>query len=203
MATTYDYIRVCFEVITITKSTAHNVNDRMLRFAVKVLPFVNEVMQKELDGKFIHFVVLGAFHSFSLDGDIRRIISDFNTWIQMHDELAQWTTGERQQLADQMVEYALTEIYPDNYMYTNIVQSYCKTSFSLHTTNNFALLALNKYREILRTFEHEGHESARKNTMAPFTEWVSRNIHSLDYSQKQQLSTFLIQTIQEIYIEPN
>lgn len=175
-------------------------------FALEVNEFVRDVMRKECDRDFAEHVVMASFSFFHdhmppdemYDGDVRRVVGAYKAWLRSPHQISTWSEEEIEELTDKILETAFQQIYPDHFMYINIVHSYCKNAIGFDCSSDLAVKTLDTFFEILRTFQDLGFDAALIRTVNPFKLWLAETIR-LPEDHINALFTFLLQTIHEIY----
>jgi hypothetical protein len=182
------------------------IREQATRFALEVDAFVRDVMKKECDEEFAKEVVFESFRFFyqqmppdeMFDGDVRRVVGSFKAWLQTPSPVSTWTRDELEELTDKILETAFLQIYPDHFMYINIVHSYCKNALHVECSGELALQTLDTFFEIFRSFQELGFDAALIRSVAPYKEWLAITI-PLSEHHIQSLFTCILQTIHEIY----
>jgi hypothetical protein len=182
------------------------IREQATRFALEVDAFVRDVMKKECDEEFTKEVVFESFRFFyqqmppdeMFDGDVRRVVGSFKAWLRTPSPVSTWTRDELEELTDKILETAFLQIYPDHFMYINIVHSYCKNNLDFECSGELALQTLDTFFEIFRSFQELGFDAALIRSVAPYKEWLANTI-PLSENHIQSLFTCILQTIHEIY----
>ena len=187
-----------------------------VRFALEVNEFVRDVLQQEeSDNDFTQRVVIASFRFFHqhmspnelYHGDVRRVVGAFKAWLRTLPQLSILTEKREREddkdeliheLTNKILETAFQQIYPDHFMYINIVHYYCKSILDFECSGELALLTLDTFFEILRSFEELGFDAALIRTVAPFKLWLAATIR-LPEDHINALFQCILETINEIY----
>jgi len=181
-------------------------HQQAVRFALQIKTFVRDLLQKECDDDFTENVILAAFKFFHehmppnemYDGDVRRVVGSFKAWFRITCNSFELSEDDIQELTDKILETAFLQIYPDHFMYVNIVHTYCKNALGFDCSHELAVQTLDTFFEILRSFQELGFDAALIRTVAPFKEWLASTIE-LPADHINALFSCILQTIHEIY----
>lgn len=194
---------------TIDHLAQEPLRQQAVRFALEVNEFVRDVMlqQAESDNDFTEHVVIASFHFFHqnmspdemYDGDVRRVVGAFKAWLRTTHQLSTWSEDHIEELTNKILETAFQQIYPDHFMYINIVHYYCKSILDFECSGELALQTLDTFFEILRSFQELGFDAALIRTVAPYKSWLASTIH-LPENHINALFTCILETINEIYL---
>ena len=187
-----------------------------VRFALEVNEFVRDVLQQEeSDNDFTERVVIASFHFFHqhmspnelYDGDVRRVVGAFKAWLRTLPEVSKLTDTESEEddkdeliheLTNKILATAFQQIYPDHFMYMNIVHHYCKSILGFDCSRDLAVQTLDTFFEILRSFQEQGFKAALILTVAPYNLWLASTIQ-LPEDHIDALFQCILETINEIY----
>lgn len=187
-----------------------------VRFALEVNEFVRDVLQQEeSDNDFTERVVIASFHFFHqhmspnelYDGDVRRVVGAFKAWLRTLPEVSKLTDTESEEddkdeliheLTNKILATAFQQIYPDHFMYINIVHHYCKSILDFECSRDLAVQTLDTFFEILRSFQEQGFKAALILTVAPYKLWLASTIQ-LPEDHIDALFQCILETINEIY----
>jgi hypothetical protein len=187
-----------------------------VRFALEVNEFVRDVLQQEeSDNDFTEHVVIASFHFFHqhmspnemFDGDVRRVVGAFKAWLRTLPQISILTETETEnedkdelihELTNKILATAFQQIYPDHFMYMNIVHHYCKSILDYDCSGDLAVKTLDTFFEILRSFQELGFDAALIRTVAPYKLWLAATIQ-LPEDHINALFHCILETINEIY----
>jgi hypothetical protein len=195
---------------TISNAVDHLLQDPLrqqaVRFALEVNEFVRDVLQMECHEDFTKNVVMASFHYFHehmspnemYDGDVRRVVGAFKAWLLIPCKSFELTEEDIQELTNKILETAFQQIYPDHFLYINIVHNYCKNILGFDCSGDLAVKTLDTFFETLRSFQDLGFDAALIRTIAPFKLWLADTIQ-LPEDLINALFTCILETINEIY----
>ena len=195
---------------TISNAVDHLLQDPLrqqaVRFALEIKEFVRDVLQMECPEDFTENVIVAAFYFFHehmspnemYDGDVRRVVGAFKAWLLIPCKSFDLTEEDIQELTNKILDTAFQQIYPEHFMYINIVHNYCKSILDFDCSCDLAVKTLDTFFETLRSFQELGFDAALIRTVAPFKLWLADTIQ-LPEDHINALFACILDTINEIY----
>ena len=177
-------------------------------FVLKVDEFVCCLLQQEeTDEVFTKRVVIASFHYFydhmppneTFAGDVSRVVGTFKAWLLISCQPFKMTRYQIQELTENILQTAFQDIYPDHFIFTNIVNKYFGQNFNTNCPADLATRILDSYFEIFTTYKHLDFNSAVIHSVLPFKRWLVDTIAVQGEDHRQALFEFLQRTIHESY----